>query len=284
MAQEHTTPSLKGTHRGDALGCRLSSLPRQVARGLTLVELLVTIAIVSILMSLLLPGLSQAQAAARRIVCAANEAHIGIGLTIDADQNNQRLVRSWFAETGRTSETMAATIGNFSALNMTSSAEPPLPSADGQRWDGLGKLAYRGSACLDSHQCLYCPCHRGEFTLESEQEAYRFKTADSPNRRYFTNYQYSGHLRPDGDPKSLARLSSLDALVSDGFRTRIDINHGHGGNVLRGDLSVDWWAERLGEFDALPTDGQSEAVADTTWIDPANNPWSRLWTAFERIH
>lgn len=277
MAQENVTPTCMGTHRGDAHFTRAST-----RRGLTLVELLVTIAIVSLLLSLLLPGLSQAHAAARRIVCAANESHLGIGIALDADQNNQRLVRSWFAQTGREPETMAATIGNYEGVANVAQVDVPSPGADGQRWDGLGRLAYRGSACLDSHHCLFCPCHTGEHTLESEQEAFAFTTATSPNRRFFTNYQYSGHVEADGDLKSLAKLSSHDALLSDGFRTKSDVNHGFGTNVLRGDLSVDWWASALGEFEALPADANSEMIDDAAWIDPMFNPWRRLWNAFER--
>ncbi len=280
MAQEQFTPTFVGTHRGDAPGDQFSCVRQR--RGLTLVELLVTFAIVSILMSLLLPGLSQAQNAARRLMCAANQAHVGLAIAIDSDQNNQRLVRSWFAEIGRPSETMAATIGDPQSLLQTAQTLPPAPSADGQLWDGLGKLAYRGSACLDTHEALYCPCHRGDHPLEYEGEAFLFRPSATPWLRFFTNYQYAGHVHANGDPKSLSSLSVDDALLADGFRSMLDVNHTTGSNVLRGDLSVRWWASMHDEFTALPTDSMATLLSDSEVVDPNENPWKVIWSALRR--
>ncbi len=280
LAQEHFTPTFVGTHRGDATGDRISDSWHR--RGLTLVELLVTFAIVSILLSLLLPGLSQAQSAARRLMCAANQSHVGIAIALDSDQNNQRLVRSWFAEIGRPSETMAATVGDPQMLLATAPTPAPSPSADLQLWDGLGKLAYRGSACLDSHEALYCPCHRGDHPLEVEGDAYIFRPSATPWMRFFTNYQYAGHLHSNGDPKSLAVLSVDDVLVADGFRSMLDVNHTTGSNVLRGDLSVRWWASLHDEFTALPTNSDAALLSDSDVIDPDTNPWKVIWSALRR--
>jgi len=281
LPQETCFATFVGMHRGDAPGGQLDSARSR--RALTLVELLVTFAIVSILLSILLPGLSQAQAVARRIVCAAHESSIGIALTLDADQNSQKLVESWFAQIGRPSETMAATRGYFDGSFQSITAPIPNLSPDGRRWDGLGKLGYKGTACLDSPEALFCPCHRGDHAWEVERDCFVFDAPTTDEtKRYFTNYQYSGHLEKDGDRRSLARLSNADVLVADGFRTRDDVNHETGANVLRGDLSVKWWAANRFEFESLPVDSFSESVSDTAWIDPVYNPWDQVWDAVAR--
>ena len=55
---------------------------RRRARGFTLIELLVVIAIIAVLISILLPALSQSREVSRRLKCLTNLKGIGMGLSI----------------------------------------------------------------------------------------------------------------------------------------------------------------------------------------------------------
>src|SRR5438067_1737574 len=76
----------------------------RAGRGFTLVELLVVIAIIAILAALLLPALSAAKEKARRVTCVNHLRQIGIGLSIYAPDNGERVPPCQWLDTANTDD------------------------------------------------------------------------------------------------------------------------------------------------------------------------------------
>lgn len=71
---------------------------RRYPRGLTLIELLVVLAIVTTLVSVLLPGLANARAAAKKAACAAVQRQLGVTINAYALEYRQRVPLGWGAD------------------------------------------------------------------------------------------------------------------------------------------------------------------------------------------
>lgn len=218
-------------------------------RAFSLIELLVVLAVTTILASLLFPALGGVRETANRMACATNMRQIGLGITMWGDDHNGALPESYFGrkEVGMPQEMMATTIGTTAG-----------------DWEGLGWLV--AQHYLDSPSCLYCPSHTGEHHFGRYVAQYAWPEA----ARVYCNYHYAGDRDSRSDMRRRLTNNHETMLLTDGLRTRDDFNHRRGANVLHGDLAVIWFEDINGEVRALlpPTEIsqiQQPPTYDTVW-------------------
>jgi len=235
--------------------------PAASKRGFSMIDLLVSITVIAILISIISPTLSHVREAADKVVCASNLRQVGLCLSMYQDDYDGFLP----------AERRAAY-----ARDATATPDPQIahtgetPSA----WSGLGWLVADGY--LSTPEVLYCPAHTGEVTHENHAPGWRML-----DREIRTNYAYRGALAEHAAPNRGPDASGGDSpqafavLAADAFSTPGDISHASGFNTLSLSLSVAWHGDA---GDELVTLARSSAGG----VNP-NDAWTILDRENERI-
>ncbi|MGA2231341.1 MAG: prepilin-type N-terminal cleavage/methylation domain-containing protein [Tepidisphaeraceae bacterium] len=210
---------------GDFPSRRTATPPRK--RGFTLVELLVVIGIIGILIALLLPSLSKAQAQAQKVTCMSNLRQIGQSMMIYADVYNGFL---------------------FPPNKGWQSPNPPVVAGTNPpQYDVWPYYLFK----IWNPPVMICPSDQNPLGSHSYLvNAHLYpRTMDNPNNlNTQSDIQYSSGLPPGRDPTNVIVAgekvaSQYDYYMDTGdFDTKVDAyRHGilYGSNYLMLDMHVD---------------------------------------------
>ena len=229
-------------------------------RGFTLTDVLVTMAVMAVLLSLLLPSLKTVRETARQVVCRSNVHQLGLGLYQYAESNSDRIPPTIYVD-----EFSSANPWRTMTLHMQNGG-----------WDGIGHL-YQDEY-MPAPKIFYCPSHHGNYPYLNYEDCWGGQQGEIVG-----NFQYrwkgpSASDPPGGPVHKTEFLSAMrpgTALLVDGFRTQSDFNHETGANVFRADNSVSWFSDTGGVLmSQIPkTNGDNASFAPLILLDEI---WSEL--------
>ncbi len=208
-------------------------------RGFTLVDVLVSIAVVAVLVGIMIPSLAGIRETTRRVICQSNVRQVGLAMAMYSNDWSDEIPPSAFVAAG--SHEKMFFVRAHLGLNGS------------MAWDGLGFLY--AEDYLSEPGVLYCPSHSGDHPYE------RYETIwNNPDSDIAANYQFRGG-GPSGE-KRLYAIPGGTAVVSDGLSSRDAFSHELGSNVLRADVSVDYVPDKEGEIlKLLPDDENAQDAA-----------------------
>lgn len=220
--------------RWDAGGerSRRQALPGSQA-GFTIIDVLVSVAVIGLLIGILLPSFAMVRESARRVICASNLRQVGIGLHMYAQESSELLPPSVFLPQAWRPNTMNSARPELMDTVRTSDGD--FADRPWGQWDGLG-LLYAGGQ-LSAPGVFYCPSHPGSHPLSRYEQAWNTSRGE-----IVSNYQFRG-----GGPDGQRRLYQIDpnsALVTDMLRSFEDLNHPGGFNLLQAGLAVSWFEDQ----------------------------------------
>lgn len=220
--------------------------------GFTIIDVLVSIAVIAVLVGLLLPSLAGVREATRKVICSSNIRQSGLALQMFAGDHRDDLPQSVFAK----------------STPATSNPERMIMLRLGESlhdWDGLGVLHHQDY--MPGPGVYYCPSHTGTNPMPH--------AADAWTREYtpvIGNYQYRGAFVL-GQTLNLRRLDPFVGLVTDGLASISDYNHRVGANVLNADLAVFWFQDDGRVRQMLPDKVEDSGAGDKVL---------RAWTQIDR--
>ncbi|TVQ54672.1 MAG: type II secretion system protein [Phycisphaerales bacterium] len=236
---------------------------QRVARGrcgFSLIELIVVLAVVTILTSLLMPALTRLRENVHKVVCSSNLRQIAIATSMYSRDHYDQLPPT---------ANLSQSDGVWEPHELMA-ARMPRSSQEGS-WDGFGIL-YHLQYC-GSHECFYCPSHTGQHPISRYAQDW-FSDSDS---LIYTNYHYSGDRDWEtGMRRFMFRPASL-IIATDGLRTADDVNHRFGTNAAYGDGSVRWRTELVGLIDILPSNDDPGGIV----VDPIDEKYIEIWSILE---
>ncbi len=226
-----------------------------------MIDLLVSLVIVAILLSLLFPAISMVRESARKVICSSNLRQVGLAINMYAEDHKALLPDSIFLPAAPNQYTY--TTGSPDRMDMVLLNKELATELD-QRWDGLGLLIK--NEYLAAPNSFYCPSHHGNFMFEDAQADWANAEATD---EIIINYLYRG-MGPNNQ-RRMYRIESAAALTTDTIRSYEDLNHTDGFNVLQAGLAVNWYEDVGSQIanDLLLRGGTN---------DPSNvqNAWDRL--------
>jgi prepilin-type N-terminal cleavage/methylation domain-containing protein len=211
-------------------------VPRRPA--FTLLELLASIAIIALVISIMLPSMSVMKERARRIKCAATIHQQGAALAMWADTRGRDELPASHAGHGSHQGTWTPQTYDNLHLAETMCVYRSTSQTTGI-WDGMGKL-YEYDY-LEAPEAFYCPSHDGQHPYERYQEVW----ANPGGQRIYGNYHYRG-VPWEFISRKFSQLLPDVTLLTDGMRTVSDFSHVDGCNMLKADLSVRWFEDTNG--------------------------------------
>jgi len=218
-------------------------------RAFTLIDILVSMAVISVLIGLMLPALTAIRETTRKVVCSSNIRQIGLSTAMYADDYKGQLPHSRFYE-----KSLYTSIESIASSDLMRAR-----IAEFNDWDGLGLLY--GKQYCSAAQVFYCPSHKSVHRYERYSTGWRGGPYD-----VYTNFQYRG-----GSVDKKSNLSSMPdriSLMADGMASTFDFNHGVGGNVVASDMSVAWFEGTSSALD-LPfgyDDPAAKAKLQQAWL------------------
>ncbi len=234
-----------------------------VRSGFTMMDLMVSMAVISVLIALMLPAIARVRESTHKVICASNMRQLGMGVSVYAQDHRERLPGSVFLAPSRTNASSYPSPERMDTVRLDGDE---FTARRRSLWDGLGLLY--GLEYVGAPNIYYCPSHTGNYRLEDAIDAWNQVQGQT---EIIANYLYRG-TGPD-DSRVLYNIDPTAALVTDSLRSYEDLNHDGGFNILQAGLAVNWFND-VG--DQIAQDILSRSSGDDGGISDVNNVWSLL--------
>lgn len=228
-------------------------------RGFSLIDLMVSMMVMSMLIAVLMPAIGHVRDMARRTQDRSNIRQQGLALQMFAYDHNGRLPQSVFLGTSGTEFDYAPQ----ETVNLRVDATHPKfhggsHPADWSHWDGLGILYAQDY--LSAPQIFYCPANQGLF----DYPEFATKFAGAPGT-IVGNYQY----RLVDKREYLSDLDPEFTIISNATRSAAEYSHRVGNNMLKADMSVSWYTDIGGRLLATISSPSIASRGESTGVDIA---------------